>query len=239
MSIEDPTFLELCQNLARELSIPGSGPTTVVSQDGEHLKIVRYVRMADMDIKNRYIDWKFLWRDDFSTTLSVNQETLDSGSGDWPTNLGTWNPDQFVLDPTSDDYVTLEYTPYREWKRRFGYGTHTADMPGAITIKPDRSLAWFPKADSAYTLTGEYWKAAVPMTANGDISDIPARFRRLILVRAKLYYAELEDAPEISQGAGAEHDDLLDQLIAHEAPGQEVKRHTSAPESRRVVVVPQ
>lgn len=239
MSVSDQTFLELCQELAREIGVPGTGPSTVLAQTGELEKIVRYVRNADLDIKNRYIDWKFLWKDDFSYTLSANDEGLTSASASWPTNLGTWNPDMFVLDATSDDYRLLEYIPYKTWLRDYSYGTHTASTPEIITIKPDNSLAWYPKADKAYTLTGEYWKAAVKMTANTDTSDIPARFRRLIVARAKLYYAEHEDAPEVSQGAGAEHDDMLDQLIAQYAPDQEVKRHFRAPESRRITVVPQ
>lgn len=238
MSDTDQTFLELCVALAREVGVPESGPTTVVAQTGELEKIVRYIQDADMDIKRRYIDWKFLWLVDFSVSLTTNDQTVTSSTSGWPTSLGTWNPDAFVLDATADTFQELTYIDYDLWRRRYSYGTHNADTPQLVTIKPDKSLALYPKADGAYTLTGEYWKKAVKMTANSDTSDIPAEFRRLIVVRAKLLYAEHEDAPEISQGAGAEHDDLLDQMIAQYAPDQEVKRHFRAPASRQVVVMP-
>ena len=52
------------------------------------------------------------------------------------------------------------------------------------------------------------------MTADGDISAIPPRFHKIIIARAKMYYAENEDAPEIMAGSLAEFEDLLDKLEA-------------------------
>ena len=215
------TYLALCQQLAREVRIPGTGPSTVLNQAGELEKVVRYIKDADRDIKNRWIDWDFLWSE-FSSTTVVDQFTLADAS---PTNLNQWSEDRFVYDPTGENFVELGYVEYRDY-RRMVLGTQTSDTPGQITIKPDNTLSLYPKPAEAKTVTGEYWKKGVTLAADDDVSEIPEAYDRIIIVRAKLYYAEAEDAPEIMAAALSEHEDLIRTLESNFLPDQ--KNHTRA-----------
>ena len=55
------TYLVLCQNMARDVGIPGSGPSSVTSASlsEEENAVVRYVRAADLDIQSRWFDWQY------------------------------------------------------------------------------------------------------------------------------------------------------------------------------------
>ena len=77
------------------------------------------------------------------------------------------------------------------------------------------------------------------MTADADISAIPPRFHKIIIARAKMYYAENEDAPEIMAGALAEFEDLLDKLEADQLPSQKNRRFSSAQDMFNFVVRPE
>lgn len=233
------TFLQLCKRMAREVGIPGSGPTTVVSQTGEHEKIVRYIVDADMDIKRRFIDWNFMWKDDFSVSVVANDVTINSATTGWPTNLGYWDPTAFYLDKTTDSFIHLDKVAYLHWRNHLNVGSQQTSQPSLIAIAPDMSLRLHNKSDGAYTLTGEYWKKPVEMESNTDESEIPEEFRRLIIVRAKIMYGEHEDAPEVLQGAGAEHDDLLNQMENRYLRGQGIRGFAQAPDSEVQVVIPQ
>ena len=47
------TFLELCKDMARDVGIPGSGPSSVTSTalSEEENAVIRYVKKADVDIQ--------------------------------------------------------------------------------------------------------------------------------------------------------------------------------------------
>lgn len=219
------TYLELCQELARELRIPGTGPSAVTGQTGELEKIVRYVANANRDICRRWTDWDFLWTT-FSTTTVLDSNSLTDGS---PADLRKWDENSFVYDPTSDDYTRLSFIDYRDDYRQKVLGTQTSDVPAYVTIRPDRAIRIYPQASVAgKTVQAEYWKIGTELTADSTTSDIPEEHERLILVRAKIYYAESEDAPEIMASALAEHDDLLNILEANHLPDQDMRNMARA-----------
>jgi len=57
------TYLVLCQDMARDVGIPGTGPSTTTTTDlsEEEASVVRYINQADQDIQSRWFDWNFLW----------------------------------------------------------------------------------------------------------------------------------------------------------------------------------
>ena len=230
------TFLELCQRTAREIHIPGSGPTSISSTISEEEKIIRQVANADMDIQRDYIDWKFLWDDDYSHTLAQSEKVVLTTSN--PAILGTWDVDSFYIDRGLSTYRLLKYVEWHTFRDTYHLNDVTLqeDKPEFITIRPDKRLQLYPIPDQAYTLTGEYWKRADEMTDNNQVSIIPVEFHRLIVVRAKITWGEMNDAPDILMGASAEHDHLLDQMIAHYGPDQQVKRKLRSTSSERIVV---
>lgn len=217
------TYLELCKWFTREVGLQSGGlvPTTVLNQTGELAKVVQYVADADMDIRRRWFNWNFLWKE-FVANTQIGSMSLDNS----PDDLGVWRENSFVYAATTDDFQHLCYKDYFTWQDQINVGTHENGTPDTVTIKPDRSVLVYPPADAVQTVRAEYWKRPTAMAVDDATSDIPIEFERIIIVRAKIIYAEAEDAPEIMLGAAAEFDDILGQLEAHELPDQKV-RHMS------------
>ena len=56
------TYLVLCQDMARDIGIPGTGPSSVTASDlsEEETDVVRYVKQADLDFQSRWLNLNFL-----------------------------------------------------------------------------------------------------------------------------------------------------------------------------------
>jgi len=212
------TYLQLCQDMAREVGIPGTGPSSVTPTAEEEVDIVRQIKDADMDIQRRWFNWDYLWAEASITTVS-GTSTITS-----PSDLAQWNIDSVVFDPTSDDYQPLEYMPWNEYKDEYKYGVVDSGTPEVFSIKPDNVIDLYPTPDSATVVKAEYWKTPTELSTSSDVSPIPSRFHRIIICRAKVYYAEQNDAPEILSASVAEFTDLLDKLEADQLPGQRNRR---------------
>jgi len=219
--------------MAREVGIPGDGPTTVASQTGELQDIVQYITDADMQVKREFQDWNFMWTSTTDTS-SVGSNNLTTGS---PSDLGVWNREGIVYNYDTDDWHEMEYVEWDEYKDMYKFGTHSNGPPELFTIMPDKTIQIYPPAESSKNIYLEYWKKPEEMTADSDVSDIPAEFHRIIIVRAKMYYAAHEDAPEVMVDASAEYITLLDALSAAYGRGQDSRRMHKAMGDMRVEVI--
>jgi hypothetical protein len=231
------TYLVLCQDMARDVGIPGTGPSSVTSTSlsEEENAVVRYVAQADLDIQSRWFDWDFLWNE-ATITVTTATSSLVSGDTGFPTDLGNWKLDSFVYDKTSEDYIMLEYMRWNEYRDMYKYGTIAEDLPEVYSLKPDNSIDLYPTPSATSSISNEYWATPTALAADDDISAIPPRFHRIITARAKMYYAENEDAPEIMAGALAEFEDLLDKLEADQLPRQKNRRFSAAQDLDNFVV---
>mgnify|MGYP003148056953 CR=1 FL=1 len=234
------TYLVLCQDMARDVGIPGTGPSSVTSTSlsEEENSVVRYIRDADQDIQSRWFDWGFLWSEADITAIS-GTSTLTSSNSGFPTDLGNWKLDSIVWDKTSDSYQILEYEEWNAYRENYKYGTIDSDIPEIFSIKPDNNLDLYPTPNAATVVSAEYWATPTVLAADADISAIPPRFHKIIIARAKLYYAENEDAPEIMVGSLSEFEDLLDKLEADQLPRQKNRRFSSAQDMFNFVVRPE
>lgn len=206
------TYLELCQKMVRDLGL-SNDISTVVSQTGMNRKIVDWVADADEVIQTLWEDWNFLWAQFSTTTISGVREYSK------PADFGTWDLDSFYLDYISDDYQHLIPMDYIEWRRNYRQGTQSASKPTYFILTPENNIYLHEIPDDAYTLTADYWKAPTRLSANTDTSAIPTRFERIIIARAKIYYAEHEEFPAVLELASSEYKSLLDKLEAAELPG--------------------
>ena len=225
------TYIQLCQDMAREVGIPGTGPSSVSPTAEEETDIVRQIKDADMDIQRRWFNWDYLWAEASITTVS-GTSTITS-----PSDLAQWNVDSVVFDPTSDDYQVLEYMPWKEYRYEYKYGTVDSATPEVFSIKPDNVIDLYPTPDSATTVKAEYWKTPTELSASTDESVIPSRFHRIIICRAKVFYAEQNDAPEIMASSIAEFSDLLDKLESDQLPGQRNRRFSQVQDLFNYTVV--
>jgi len=226
-------YLKLCQDMARDVGIPGSGPDDVesTSLSEEENNIVRYINDANVDIESRWFDWNFLWTEvDLSATADVSILTS-------PTDLGNWKLETVIWNKTSSDYQILEYMDWDDYTEMYKYGTISTGTPESFSVKPTNVLDLYPTPDVSGTVSAEYFKVPTALAADTDTSLIPARFHRIIIARAKLYYAENEDAPEIMAGSLAEFEDLLDKLEADELPSQKARRFSRVQDLSNFTVV--
>ena len=111
-----------------------------------------------------------------------------------------------------------------EYKLEYKIGVVDSGTPEVFSVKPDNVIDIYPTPDSTTTISAEYWKTPTILSSDSDVSDIPERFHSIIIARAKIYYGENEDAPEILNGALASFEDLMDKLESDQLPGQKNRR---------------
>lgn len=233
------TYLELCQDMARDVGIPGDGPSSVTSASlsEEENAVVRYIKTADQDIQSRWFDWDYLWSE-ATITATSGTSTLTSSNSGFPSSLGNWRLDSFVWNKSSDEYQILEYVPWNEYREEYKYGTIDSDIPEVFTVKPDNTIDLYPTPNASVAVSAEYWATPTLLSSDSQVSAIPARFHRIIIARAKMFYAENEDAPEIMVSSLSEFEDQLDKLEADQLPRQKNRRFSSAQDSFNFVVRP-
>ena len=197
-------YLQLCQRFVEDTGIEGQGPTTVTGQTGIYGKVVRWVRDADRAIQNKHQDWDFLWAEySFETIAGVTQYVA-------PSTIGTWGEFWIEID---GEYRQLDIIGFDEWKR-LDRATDEQDAPHCLAIDPQRNLRLYPAPDDEYTISTEYWRSPKVLATNTDTSLIPTRFERIILCRAKMYFAEHDEAPVLIQTAPQEYMEILREMEA-------------------------
>jgi len=207
------TFLEMCQKTIRDLGLHTS-IATVTNQTEMAQKIVDWVADADEYIQSLWFDWNFLFGQyEENTTIGTREYAK-------PTDFGMWDMDSFYLDYDSEDYVHLSELDYVEWREIYRQGTLTNDEPNNFILTPLNNIYLEAKPDAVYTLTADYWKSPTRMTVNTSTSLIPDRFQRIIIARAKIYYAEHDEFPTVYELATDEYNHLLNLLEAAELPGK-------------------
>jgi hypothetical protein len=92
--------------------------------------------------------------------------------------------------------------------------TSAANQYGKNLIPPYALLE--PSSTNSLTPTGQ---AQVVTPGPARLDTFSKESARIIIVRAKIIYAEVEGATEIMQGALAEYQDLLEELRASQLPG--------------------
>ncbi len=180
------TFLQLVQDLHRECGAAGTAPTTVTGNVGEPDRLVQWIKEADMEIQNLWVNWKFLRDTSFSEDTTASTATMAG-----PSTLGYWDFETFRIDDELLDVV--------EYEQVKGEILDTTEgQPGRVIIMPDGSLKFEPVPDAAYTITADHFvdPATNIMSADGDVSAIPTQFHRAIVGQGLLYYANYENAPE-------------------------------------------
>lgn len=213
------TYLEMCQKFVRE-TMQGT-LTTTVSQTGLYLKMVDWIADADEQICSMFLDWDFLWTE-FTDNTIVGTATVNK-----PSDLGIWDTDSFYLDRTASTYKKLIPMDYKQWRTSYRNGTKTNAKPSFFIIKPDKNLVLETPPDAVYSLTADYWKTPTRLSGNTDESLIPDRFQRIVIERAKMFFATDQEDPELFQLSNLEYTRLLGDLEADQLPGRSPTRKGS------------
>ncbi|MCH7421304.1 hypothetical protein [Shewanella sp. MM_2022_3] len=203
------TYLELCVRVREESGVSGTGPASTINQVGVLAKIIGWVRDADLDIQRFKTDWKFLWRR-AQSALVVGQQSYSA------TELS-------LSDLKDINRFWVNDTPVRvvdwdEWVDRYEPQGTGQGMPQVVTIAPDLSFMFYPVPDSNYSTRTDYFKMPVALTADSDVSAIPAAYHDCIVQKALIYYGKFEEDQNLIQLASLEYEQKLSELCRDYLP---------------------
>jgi len=212
-------FRELCKDTIGELGVGGGSRSFsgVASARGEHGIIVGLINKAHTDICNRYIDWKFLWKDYKERLLSgARVASPPSTVAGYTPIVKHWKRESFFLDLETASAKALQFIEFSQWRALSRFSALVTEAPSTFSINPAGAVELNSINDSLRWLHAEYYQRPQAMVLDTDLPLVPVDFHRLIVVRAKIYYGEREDAPEIVSGSSGEHDDLMMALESSE-----------------------
>lgn len=214
-------FLQICQQV-RELSgISGVGPTSVLNQSGEMLRIVNWVKSSWIDVQNISPYWNWMYRP-FSFTTTTNQQAYTLAQMGTP-DLRRLDNDSLRSYVTSAGIANEEYMQYWNWLEFYDvylYGQTQFGKPYMFAVDPQQknlNLALVPDS-TGYTIRGRYWQVPQEFVNNDDEPGLPSEYHMIIVYRALMKYAGYANAPEQKQEAIENYYRLLTALQNDQLP---------------------
>lgn len=214
------TYLQMCQNVRRECSIPGSGPASVEDQTGILEKIVYWVAAAWKEIQNAREDWLFKW-DEFSFNTQADKQDYLAEVSDLK-RWGTSADDHPITAYLQSDGVTGEYElsqlGWDDFKAYYLRSDWDTGMPASYAIAPDNTLYLGPCPNDVYVIQGEYFKENQALSANADIIQLDDDYVDVILWRAVRKHAAHMESAALFDVAENEHGALFAELTRKYLP---------------------
>lgn len=212
------TYLQVVQDFVSEVGVAGSsGPDTIaLGKDSVGInRVIQYVRDAHRYVCDLWPDWRFLWTRENATIPA----SMVSGS-DTVLPVADPTPRAYVFDSfhikRNGRWHRVHYMPWHHFRERYERGDDprdASDHPPYWTVTPDDKIQLSNPPATEYDYKYEYYQWAADLENDSDPIIVP--FWRMVLCRAKMIYAERENAPEIMHGAAAEYSDLSDRLEAN------------------------
>lgn len=224
------TFLEICQNVARECGVAQGGtyPTAVTSQTGILNKIVNWVRDSWTEIQGRPVEWRWM-RVGFTVTTSAGTDTYASSDATDEitaaaiTRFRRWRIDDeddpakcYLQASGQSGEYWLNYLPWNHFKHIYKMGAQatTQGPPSHITINPQNKIVIGPIPDGTYVISGDYERSAQTLSDNDDKPEMPSDFHNLLMYEAMIRYGYDQSSPELVNRGVNYSNILLRQLEA-------------------------
>lgn len=197
------TFLELCRRVRLDSGISGD-IATVDNQQGILAKLVTWVREADYDILKSRTDWIFMQR-------SANAG-LQVGKTEYlPADL---NMQPFAaLSRVYVDQVPIarcEFEVLDDWHIK--QGGAPAGVPQRYAVTPLKRILFDHAPTAAVSVALRYNALPIRMTANSSVSLIPDEHHEIIVQKALMSYASMEQDDKLLRDAMQRFDLLHRQL---------------------------
>lgn len=200
-------FVTLCQDVFREVGAAGIAPVTTVGATGEWLRIVNWVRDAELEIQNLNVDWRWLRKTlPFYTKAQTQASIYTDNTGTvsaFPTDLAAWDLKNGVWQLLPPNNTTFAPIMVYEWEvvRNTIFNTTNFNQPWRVIVMPDNTLRFDLIPDQAYQCQTEYrtvpYSIGTSGTPDNDVSFIPARYaNQLIVAWSQLKYGLFESAAE-------------------------------------------
>lgn len=215
------TLLELCNLAAAECTYPSLG--TAQNQTGQRADMVRWVKETWMEVQRAHRNWNWM-RDEFSFTTTASQQAYTprgaAPTGAALTRFRQWHIDTFrcYLTSTADEQWMV-FQPYIKFRDRYMFGSVPSSRPMDFSIRPrDKALLFGNIPDQVYTITGEYQKSSLALSADADEPDMPDEFHQIIVYGAMRKYAHAENAPEVEARGLEGWNRMMGELVADQLP---------------------
>lgn len=229
------TYLDLVSDMIMETGLNGgNAPSSVEGAEGDAAKVCYWIRTADLQIQRERIDWQFLWdveqasltQDSAIVPAPIHQVAGTSDQNNRTVLINAIPKDRLaIVNPNGEKFFPT-FMDWNEFSILYTYDTQqVSDYPSYWSIAPDRVIRLSePIASADMVCRYEYWRKPIRMRSSTDTSRIPDDFSRLIVLLAKIMYAEHEDAPEVDIGATAQYDIVFNQMLSVYAPMAEWQR---------------
>lgn len=209
-------FLDLCKDVVSDLGIAGGVINSVTGTlNQEQLRVINWVARADLYVQNLWVDWSFLWYADPAVLVQANSDVLSPSLPSWAANIQTVETGSLWLGAGTASAKPIRFTDWDTFRQLFQRKLKSsAATPTTWSKQPDGKLLLSQTMQGALTFTLDYHCIGKRMVSDNDTSPIPVNFDQIICEKAKMYYAERENAQEIMSGAVAEYTDMLDKMQA-------------------------
>lgn len=214
------TYLQLCQDVVSDLGVAGGilqSTTSGINQ--EQQRVCNWVARADLLIQDLWTDWNFLWVYGNNLQVLAGNNTLVITPPSWAANIQSFNLETLWYLPGTNSAQKVPWMKWEDFYTSFvTQPTLTAACPSAFSVDPTMTI-WFSEqltADATFAI--QYFCVGNRMATDSATSRIPTNFDDIIVERAKILYAQRENAPEILTGSTAEYMDLLDKMQAYCLP---------------------
>lgn len=216
------TFLQLCQTAVSDLGVSGGTlASTASGLNQEQQRVCNWVSRADQMIQSLWTDWNFLWQGNLQVTAQAGASTLAFATPAGFAAIRNYDENTLWYQPGTS---MAQRVTWCDWDRlRTLLQTQppqTAACPTLFSVDPSGTVRLLERLTAGATFAVDVWCATNPLTNDNDRSPIPiaSGLDQIIVERAKIIYAERENAPEILSGSSGEYNDLLDKLQAYALP---------------------
>lgn len=192
--------LQICQKVHRLIrgdnNLPGTAPTTTLTQTGILGEMVNYVDDAYQSIQgsNQYFHFRQK-QGTFSISIGQRVYTLAnivSQISDYEMLLPFPSNQYFyLLNGTSDAYCN--YVHYEHWRGYYDRVPISEGTPSMFTVRPDQSIEFNVTPIAEYTIKLDYRASLVAMTADASVPVFAADYHDAIVWLAIVKYCEGRD----------------------------------------------
>lgn len=219
------TKLDIANKFRRRSGTPGYFVTNatfnaLASETGEGGDLVDMVDQAYLDILIHFSTW-LLQRDEFTfDTVSGTQEYISTAID---SDFASWKTDDFscYLKATgSTDEQRLTYRMWDDFRLAYLHGSlrDSTGRPTIFSVKPDKSIIFYPTPDDVYTIPGELFKVPDAMALDTDEPAFDSRYHWAIVWRALQLFGADSDEPNKEMMGAREYRRILNRMSQQYLP---------------------
>lgn len=217
------TFLAIVQAAFRDSGIAGSaGPSTVLNQVGRNGDFVRWVKEAYEEIQNDRKDWNFLWHQGTFNLAAADATYAPVADFGITAGVGAWEEHRAYNYVASVGEASRMFMTYIPWSQFMYLPITTPGQPSMWSVDPNGNARYYPTPNQALKVVHEYWENPSEFTTGTGADDavpvLPARFHRLIVIKAVMLYARFNKDWSLFDQMEREYEDVCSRLRTNQLP---------------------